>query len=49
MILELDWFGSKICIEGIKIGLKRFIIYKAMKTCAFYSHPSFYVFELGAV
>ena len=28
---------------------KRSIIYKAVKTCAFYSHPSFYVFRLGVV
>ena len=48
-VLKLDCFGSKICIESIKIGLKRSIIYKAMNICAFYSHPSLYVFRLGAV
>ena len=42
MILKLVYFGRKICIVSIKKGLKQFIIYKAVKTYAFYTHPSFY-------
>ena len=34
---------------NMKYVSKRFIIYKALKTCAFYSRPSFYVFKLGVV
>ena len=46
---KLVWFGSKICIVSIKNIPEQFIIHKAVKTCAFYSQPSFYVFILGAV
>ena len=49
MFLKLVYSGSKIYIDSIKKVPKRFIIYKTDKTCAFYSHPSFYVFRLGAV
>ena len=45
MFIKLAYFGSKICIVSIEI----FIVYKAVKTYAFYTHPSFYVFILDAV
>ena len=39
MFLKLVWFGSKISIVSIKNVPKRFIIHKAVKTCAFCSPP----------
>ena len=49
MFLKLVCSGSKIYIESIKIGFKMIHLLQTVKTCAFYSHPSYYVFKQGAV